>query len=1235
MTLDLFSPSFVYMKLFSWNIRGLCGSGRQRVVRSWLQSLGLSVGVLLETHVQEENLGSVLGSVAPGWRFDHNYSEASGGRIWLLWSQAVSVVVYKRTDQLILCGVLDPATGTSCSVAFVYARNTEAERRELWKDLVSLSNNPLVAAAPLVVLGDFNQILTAAEHFSLFPYDLPVRGMEEFQLCLSESCLADLDIRGTFFLWSNRRPEDPILRKLDRVLCNDKWRELYPNAVSIFEPPGDSDHCPAVVSFSDIPATRKCSFKYFSFISSHPSFAAEMLKTWEEEIQVGSKLFSLGQRLKKAKATCRRLNREGFGNIQQRAADSLAALKEIQQQLLNDPTDTLFRQEFVARRKWQFFEEAQEIFFKRKARIRWLDCGDSNTKFFYKMVVAHQARNFINYLLDGGGNRVFNRDQIKEMIVTYFHNLLGTEDDWIQQISSDDLNGLLSYRCPASISNQLISIPTVEEIKSTLFSMKKNKAPGPDGFSAEFFWESWEIVGRDTVEAIKEFFTGSRMLRQFNSTIISLIPKFVGADQLSAFRPISLCTTVYKVMARLLKKKLQLCVSDIVQRNQVGFVQDRLLCENVLLATELVKDFHAQGPTTRGCLKIDISKAFDNLNWDFLFKVLNTLELPTIFIDWIKECVTSTSFSVAINGELHGFFPGKKGLRQGDPISSLLFVIAMDVLSKMLDAGAVRGRFGIHPECDAPLITHLSFADDLLIFFDGAEESLRGILHILEEFRLVSGLKINRQKSELLLDGGSSSRCREMASQLGMAQGALPLRYLGVPLSPKKMTRTDFQPLLDKIAARFNSWTVKHLSFAGRFQLIQAVIYSTISFWASMFIIPMECVIILERMCGAFLWNGAPNSARGAKIAWDSVCTPRVVGGLGLKRLADWNKVLGLKLIWLLFTAGGSLWVSWVRRNLMGTENFWVLDASRSGSWIWRALCKLRPLARPMIHCEVGSGITASFWHDNWTSFGPLIDIVGERGPQITGLSIDAVVADALSSDGWWLERSRSRSRTISILKECLPDAQAIINSEADDTYVWYPGVTRGSGCFSTSETWRALHPLPPEVFWHKAVWFTGRIPKHAFIAWVAARDRMVTRDKLIGWGLNVPHSCVLCQVHDESRQHLFFDCAYSNTIWSFFLAKMRVRAPNGFNDVLRWLLAPSRNKNETLILRLIHQAVIYLTWKERNTRIHTAVEKPAGIVIAEIQQIIRLRLDPIARRQTPTQGLPSVLASWLSFFNS
>lgn len=159
-------------------------------------------------------------------------------------------------------------------------------------------------------------------------------------------------------------------------------------------------------------------------------------------------------------------------------------------------------------------------------------------------------------------------------------------------------------------------------------------------------------------------------------------------------------------------------------------VNGRLLCENVLLASELVTDFYKPGPTTRGCLQIDITKAYDNVDWSFVLNnILEAIQLPPLFISWIRTCISSPHYSVSLNGELDvGFFPGKKGLRQGDPLSSSLFVLAMDVLSENLDIGARLNRFGTHPLCSSPLVTHLSFAHDLLVFFDGKEDSLSGIL---------------------------------------------------------------------------------------------------------------------------------------------------------------------------------------------------------------------------------------------------------------------------------------------------------------------------------------------------------------------------------------------------------------------------------------------------------------------------------------------------------------------------
>lgn len=123
----------------------------------------------------------------------------------------------------------------------------------------------------------------------------------------------------------------------------------------------------------------------------------------------------------------------------------------------------------------------------------------------------------------------------------------------------------------------------------------------------------------------------------------------------------------------------------------------------------------------------------------------------------------------------------------------------MDILSKVLDRGLVNERFGIHPKCDAPLITHLSFADDVLKFFDGKEESLRGLLLILEEFKGFSGFSLNRSKSSVLFDGGQANVARSIAEGLGLKRGSYLIRYLGVPLTTKKLKNQNYQPLLDNL----------------------------------------------------------------------------------------------------------------------------------------------------------------------------------------------------------------------------------------------------------------------------------------------------------------------------------------------------------------------------------------------------------------------------------------------------
>lgn len=185
--------------------------------------------------------------------------------------------------------------------------------------------------------------------------------------------------------------------------------------------------------------------------------------------------------------------------------------------------------------------------------------------------------------------------------------------------------------------------------------MPKNKAPGPDGFPSEFFTGNWEAVGRDVIDAVQEFFSSGRLLQQWNSTILTLIPKKQNANRVTEFRPISCCNTVYKAISKLLADRLKQVLPSIISNTQSAFIPGRLLAENVLLATELIQGYNWKRISKRSMLKVDLKKAFDSINWSFIVRILQALGFPDSFVNLIYQCISTTRFSVAINGELCGY----------------------------------------------------------------------------------------------------------------------------------------------------------------------------------------------------------------------------------------------------------------------------------------------------------------------------------------------------------------------------------------------------------------------------------------------------------------------------------------------------------------------------------------------------------------------------------------------------
>ena len=216
-----------------------------------------------------------------------------------------------------------------------------------------------------------------------------------------------------------------------------------------------------------------------------------------------------------------------------------------------------------------------------------------------------------------------------------------------------------------------------------------------------------------------------------------------------------------------------------------------------------------------------MQKAFDSLDWKFIDDVLVALQVPDIFIQWILSCITSPMFSISINGGLAGYFKGARGVRQGDPLFPYLFVICMNVLSRLLDKAEEHGVFSFHPKCKRIGLTHRCFADNLLIFAKGNVDSVVGIQKVLQLFYSFSGLQLNCAKTEMYSSGFKKEILEVIQQRTGFRIGHLPVRYLGVPPVTRRLTDSDCAPLVEKITARINHWAAKFLSYTGRYQLIQ------------------------------------------------------------------------------------------------------------------------------------------------------------------------------------------------------------------------------------------------------------------------------------------------------------------------------------------------------------------------------------------------------------------------------
>lgn len=284
---------------------------------------------------------------------------------------------------------------------------------------------------------------------------------------------------------------------------------------------------------------------------------------------------------------------------------------------------------------------------------------------------------------------------------------------------------------------------SLKEVKAVVFGLGGEKAPGPNGFQAFFFQFFWDELGEDLLAVVEESRSRGFVLKEFNCTLVALIPKKAKPDGMEEFRPISLCNSIYKIITKVAANRLKVILEKLISCEQSGFTPGRNIVDGVIVAHEAIHTA-MKGGQRRMILKLDIQKAYDRVDRSFLLDVLVRFGFGKSWIKWISSMIMQFSASVLVNGSPQGFFSTSRGIRQGDPISPFLFILMAEVLGRSIAHKRAQGLWkGVEIAQGVDSTTHSQFADDTCLFGVASMHEASIMKKVLDKFTWATGQEIN------------------------------------------------------------------------------------------------------------------------------------------------------------------------------------------------------------------------------------------------------------------------------------------------------------------------------------------------------------------------------------------------------------------------------------------------------------------------------------------------------------
>jgi len=549
-----------------------------------------------------------------------------------------------------------------------------------------------------------------------------------------------------------------------------------------------------------------------------------------------------------------------------------------------------------------------------RARAKWLHEGEKPTKYFFALEKERTMSFQMDSLFNTEGTEVFDQTDMLNVAKSYYSSLYFPQTDPQAPEAQNRILGNVDRTLSEDARTALDRDLSLEELTNALQTTGAGKSPGPDGLPAEFFKKFWHELGNELLSVFKEALDRQEMPISQRGGIITLLYKKGDRRDMKNWRPISLLNADFKLLSKLLANRLNAVLPTLVHHDQTA-VKGRWIMDSIH-SIQAAFDYLENGGSQGGVLFLDQQKAFDRVEHDYLFKVLERFGFGPFFINAIRAQYNTAEARVKVNNFLSEPIPIRRGVRQGDPLSFPLFVLVIETL-----AITIRNDRTIKgcklPGYDDPLKLSLYADDTAFVFAD--ERDLDKLMSHLRTYQQASGALLNLEKCEGTTSTGSppeTVNCRPMS----WFSKDHTFRYLGVPVGFRPSIDPYWQKALQKVSTALGNWSRRNLSLEGRILITKAIALPKVQYL--LFALPMSkqrVLAPLEKMIWSFIWNG-----KKSKIARSSLQLPRKQGGLEAVAVGDYCASMRMKMLQrLLDPAVLSPWKSYIEHKIQEQTLEW------------------------------------------------------------------------------------------------------------------------------------------------------------------------------------------------------------------------------------------------------------------------------------------------------------------------